>query len=240
MKHVLVIEAQMKQYRKPFYEALHESLHADGMQLTVAYSAPLPGELEKRDNCELHGEYGRKVKGYWIWNERLLFQPLLREIISADLVVIEHANKFILNHLLLALSLLRLKRIAYWGLGENLQTDRSRFSEWYKERTLNWVDGWFAYTAGTAEYLAMHGVPREKIVAVQNSIDTRGIRECVRGMNSGARETLRVELGIGPSAPVGIFVGMLQKVKAVDFLLRAGKRVRETIADFHLLIAISP
>jgi glycosyltransferase involved in cell wall biosynthesis len=237
MKRVLIIEAQMKQYRMPFYEGLHRALCADGFQLTVAYSEPTPEELEKRDNCELPHEYGVKVKAHWICGERILFQPLFREIISADLVIIDHANKFVLNHALLWLSLAKLKKVAYWGLGENLQEDRSAFSEWYKKLTLNWVDGWLAYTAGTAKYLTKQGVPQTKIVAVQNSVDTRGIGDRVRSLTPGAREKLRADLGIPRLAPLGIFVGMLHKVKSMPFLVQAGKRIRETAGDFHLIVA---
>ena len=49
MKNVLIVEAQMKQYRAPFYALLYEALHADGIQLTVAYSEPPASESWKKD-----------------------------------------------------------------------------------------------------------------------------------------------------------------------------------------------
>ncbi|MGB9465154.1 MAG: glycosyltransferase [Candidatus Acidiferrum sp.] len=236
MKRVLIIEAQIKRYRAPFYERMHSALSNEGVQLKVVYSAPAPSEAQKHDNCELPRDYGVKVKGYWIGNERLLFQPALREIAAADLIVIEQANKLILNHLLLPLSLCKIKKIAFWGLGENLQADRSPVSEWYKERTLDWVHWWFAYTEGTARYLQQHGVRPAKITAVQNSVDTRRIQSCVKNFSSNAKAALRAKLGIGPSVPVGIFVGMLHKVKSVPFLIHAGEMIRQTIPEFQLLV----
>lgn len=236
MKRVLIIEAQIKRYRKPFYERLNTALCKEGVQLKVVYSAPAPSEARKQDNCELPGEYGVKVSGYWIGKERLLFQLAFREIATADLVVVDHANKFLLNHFLLPLSLCKLKRAAFWGLGENLQAGGSRFSEWYKERTLNWVDWWFAYTEGTARYLQRRGVPPAKITAVQNSVDTRRIQTCVKNLTLNAKAALRAKLGIGPSAPVGIFVGMLHKVKSVPFLIQAAEKIRQTIPDFQLIV----
>ena len=184
MKRVLIIEAQIKRYRKPFYERLNNALSREDVQLKVVYSAPSPAEVRKNDNCDLPQEYGVKIKGYWFGKGRFLFQPALREVASADLVVIDQANRFILNHFLIPLSFFKLKRTAFWGLGENRQADRSRFSEWYKERTLNWVDWWFAYTAGTARYLQEHGVSPDKITAVQNSVDTRAIQMCVKNLSS--------------------------------------------------------
>src|SRR5580704_9482303 len=236
MKKVLIIEAQIKRYRKPFYERLNNALCREDVQLKVVYSAPSPAEERKNDNCDLPQEYGVKMKGYWFGKGRLLFQPALREVALADLVVVDQANRFILNHFLIPLSFFKLKRTAFWGLGENRQADRSRFSEWYKERTLNRVDWWFAYTTGTARYLQEHGVSRAKITAVQNSVDTRAIQMCVKNLSVSTRTALRVELGIGPSAPVGIFVGMLHKVKSIPFLIQAGEKIRQTIPEFQLIV----
>ncbi len=234
MKRVVIIEAQIKRYRKPFYERLHSALSMEGVASRVVYSEPAPSEALKRDNCELPRTYGVKVKGYWIGKERLVFQSALREIAAADLIVIEQANKFILNHFLLPLSLIKLKKVAFWGLGENLQVDRSLFSEWYKEKTLNWVHWWFAYTEGTARYLQLNGVSAAKITAVQNSVDTRRIQACVKNLSPNAKAVLRAKLGIGPSAPVGIFVGMLHKVKSIPFLIQAGEKIRESLPEFQL------
>jgi glycosyltransferase involved in cell wall biosynthesis len=236
MKRVLIIEAQIKRYRKPFYERLYSALRKEGVQLRVVYSAPAPSEAQKNDNCELPCKFGVKIKGYWIGKERLLFQPAFREVASADLVVVEQANRFVLNHFLLPLSVFKLKRTAFWGLGENFQEDRSPFSEWCKERTLNWVDWWFAYTEGTARYLRQHSVPPQKITAVQNSVDTRKIQLCVKKLSLHAKASRRASLGICPSAPVGIFVGMLHKVKSIPFLIQAGEMIRQTIPKFQLIV----
>jgi L-malate glycosyltransferase len=236
MKKVLIIEAQIKRYREPFYMRLHAALRGQSVQLEVVYSAPAPSEAQKHDNCELPHEFGAKVPGYWMGSERLLLQSAIKQIAAADLVIIEQANKFILNHFLLPLSLFRLKKVAFWGLGENLQACRSPFSEWYKERTLDWVHWWFAYTEGTARYLRQHGVPSAKITAVQNSVDTRRIQSCVQNMSPNAKAALREMFGIPRSAQVGIFVGMLHKVKSLPFLVEAGEKIRQTIPEFHLIV----
>ena len=236
MKRALIIEAQIKRYRKPFYERLHAALAREAIQLRVVYSSPSASEAAKHDNCELPREYGVKIKAWWLANKRLIFQPAFREIASADLVVMDQANKFVVNHFLFPLSLFKLKRIAYWGLGENLQSDRSRFSEWYKQRALHWVDWWFAYTEGTARYLQEHGVPAAKITAVQNSVDTRRVQRCVKNLSLNAKAALRARLGISSSAPVGIFVGMLHKVKSVPFLIEAGELIRQTLPEFQLIV----
>lgn len=235
-KRVLIIEAQIKRYRKPFYDLLYDGLRTTGIRLNVVYSSPSTAEANKDDNCDLPPRYGVKVPAYWFGRERLLFQPAFREIAAADLVVVDQANKFALNHLLLPLALFNLKKVAFWGLGENLQSDRSAFSEWYKQRTLNWVHAWFAYTEGTASYLAQRGVPSAKITAVQNSVDTRAMQAYIQSCSAAEKVTLRAALGVAPDAPIGIYVGMLHKVKSIPFLIEAGKKVRQSIPGFHLLV----
>jgi hypothetical protein len=121
--NVLIIEAQMKQYRVPFYHGLSAALAKSGVALKVAYSDPPASEASKRDTCDLPKEYGVKVKAYWLVRERLICQVALGEILKADLVIVDQANKFVLNHLLLLLSLSGIKRIAFVGHGVNARED---------------------------------------------------------------------------------------------------------------------
>jgi glycosyltransferase involved in cell wall biosynthesis/peptidoglycan/xylan/chitin deacetylase (PgdA/CDA1 family) len=236
VKKVLIIEAQMKQYRLPFYEMLYQRLRDAGIQLRVAYSDPSGQELQKRDNCILPLEFGLNAKASWLLNNRVLYQPLLGEIGAADLVITDHSYKLALTHYLLLLSRLGLKRVGFWGHGRNRQANTLQLREKYKKRTLNWVTWWFAYTAGTAEYLQRQGVPKSKITAVQNSTDTRRIQAHLRCLDADERARVRSAMGIPVAAPVGIFVGSLQKVKYVPFLLEASRAIRKSVSEFHLLI----
>ncbi len=236
MNQVLIIEAQIKQYRLPFYELLVERLRAKSIELQVVYSDPTPAEASKKDNCDLPGWYGKKVEGYWLLREKLLFQPVLGAALKADLVIVEQGNKFLLNHILLPLSNAGIKRVAFWGLGENRQDGRLPVSEWYRRRTLNWVSWWFAYTKGTARYLIENGVPDSKITAVDNAVDTTQLRNQVGSISPEQRLALREALGISSTASVGIFCGMLDKVKGLPFLLEAAKKIQLRVPEFHLIV----
>src|SRR5271155_3146243 len=121
----------MKHYRLPFFTRLHEALKRDGIELTVAYSAPNRIHSARADNCELPAAFGLKVKGDW-FADRLLYQPNWREIARADLVVIGPEIKYLINPILLLMSLLRMKTVAFWGLGPNMHPDRSPLAEWIK------------------------------------------------------------------------------------------------------------
>src|SRR5690348_326371 len=236
MKKVLIIEAQMKQYRVPFYLLLRDVLAANGIELRVAYSDPPPSEVSRNDTCNLPSPVGLKVPGYWLWPDRLLYQPLLTTALFFDLVIVDQGNRFLLNHFLLPLARVGARKIAFWGLGENRQAGRIVFSEWHRLKTLNWASWWFAYTKGTAGYLEQHGVPSSKITAVQNSVDTKEISSCVKNLTAEARLAIRERTGIPRTAPTGIYCGMLDKVKSVPFLIEASRIIKAKLTDFHLIL----
>ena len=226
----------MKQYRAPFFEKLDKHLRSDDIRLTVAYSGPTAAESQKKDTCELPMEYGLKVKGFWLWPERLLYQPLLRMALRSDLVIVEQANRNLLNHILVPLSRLGLRRVAFWGHGTNCQPEQIPLSEWYRRKMLNWASWWFAYTRGTGRYLESQGVPASKITAVQNSVDTQEIWEHVRRLTERGRTTLRAKLDIPATASVGIFCGMLDKTKELPFLIESSGIIKSRISDYHLIM----
>jgi glycosyltransferase involved in cell wall biosynthesis len=236
LKQVLIIEEQIKQYRLPFYELLVKELRNVDIDLRVGYSDPAPVEASKKDTCDLPVDYGIKVTGYRLLRGRFLLQPLFLAAMRADLVVIDQGNRFLLNHFLLPLSRVGLRRVAFWGLGQNCQQGQLRASEWYRRKTLNWVSWWFAYTKGTARYLVANGVPSSKITALDNAVDVSEIREHISRITAEDRIQLRGRLGIPMSAPVGIFCGMLDKVKSVPFLMESAKIIQARIPDFHLIV----
>jgi L-malate glycosyltransferase len=236
MKQVLIIEEQIKRYRLPFYELLVSELRNVDIDLRVGYSDPPVVEASKNDTCDLPVDYGMKVKGYRLLQEKLLLQPLFRAAMTADLVVIDQGNRFLLNHFLLPLCRMGLRQVAFWGPGRNRQEGQMRLSEWYRRTTLNWVSWWFAYTQGTASYLIANGVPKSRITAVDNALDTTEIRKRIRSFSLEDRTALRKRLRIPMSAPVGVFCGTLGKIKSLPFLIESAKMIQARMPDFHLIL----
>jgi glycosyltransferase involved in cell wall biosynthesis len=232
---VLIIQGQMKQYRVPLFEKLGRALRQDGIHLKVAYSDPRKGDGRK-DNCDLSPEIGLKVKGRWLFSGRALYQPLLKEVAAADLVIAEQANKYLLNYLLLVFSISGIRRIAFWGLGENMGEGRTEISEWLRRQIVAKVGWWFAYTDSTADYLTANGVRRERITVVQNAIDTHEFRALVAGIDEANLAVVRGQLGIGDGDPVGLFCAALSPDKGLRFLLAAAQTIKLTVPRFHLVI----
>lgn len=236
MQTVLIIQAQVKHYRVALFDGLHEALAVDGIRLRVAYSDPSPREKKKGDSSELSSEYGIKVKGIWICGERVLWQPLLREILAADLVIVEQANKHLINYILLMLSALHLKQIAFWGHGRNRQSRRYGVSERLKRALLNRVDWWFAYTTGAARYLVDAGVAARKITAVQNAVETTEFRTQLSGISQSEIAAARKALGISDGAHVGLFCGSVNRDKLPEFMIESARQIRQKVPTFELLV----
>lgn len=235
-RRVLIIQSQMKQYRVPFFCRLHEALEGDGIHLTVAHSDPVADELGKADNAELPGNVGLKVQGHWLFDNRLLYQSLWKPAGNAHLVVIEQANKYLANSLLLGLSRLKLKRVAFWGHGRNRQGDPESLSERVKRHTIKWVDWWFAYTEGVRDYVAALGYPPERITVVYNSIDTSEFGRVLANITLDEVCLARQRLSISQDAKVGLFCGGLYADKHLHFLFEACAQVRRRMSDFHLVV----
>ncbi len=235
MKRILIIEAEMKRYRAPFYRDLYAALRSQGIALRVAYSDPRATDISKGDHCELPDEYGMKVKGYWLVN-RLLLQPLVRHAAAADLIISSEGSRLLFSQLLLPFAACKLKKLALWGFGQNKQADRQPFSEWYKRKVLRYPSWWFAYTAGSAEYLMARGYPRERITTVQNAVDTGQISRWIAGLSADETASLRAQLHVPPASPVGIYCGSLEKCKNLPFLIESAKLVKRQIPDFHLVL----
>ena len=180
-------------------------------------------------------EFGHKVKAYWFGN-RLIYQPLWRQILLADVVIVGPEIKYLINPILLILSALCLKTVAFWGLGPNRHPDRSRLAEWFKERFFTKVDWWFAYTASIAEYLEKKGMPADRITNVQNASDTAELRRLMNDIPdedvAAAKETLT---GTRDSL-IGLYCGLMGEIKALPLLLETAMLVKRMCPKFHLVL----
>ena len=219
MTRVLIIETQLKQYRRRFLVELAATLQARDIELVVAYSEPSAAERAKSDTIDLPG-IAVKVPAVAL-GERIVIQRAWALARSADLVIVGQANGQLLNYALLARSRLGLQRVAYWGHGFNHQATRHGWSERVKRRLVSAVDWWFAYTPSVTRYLVQHGVPAEAITTVFNTVDSDELARAPREPHVGHR---------------GLYCGALVAAKQLEFLADAAAAIRERIPDFELVI----
>jgi glycosyltransferase involved in cell wall biosynthesis len=231
MKRVVIIEIQLKQYRRQFLVDLAATLRARDIELVVAYSEPSAGERAKGDTIDLPG-IGVKVPALAL-GRRLVVQGAWELSRDASLVIFGQANGQLLNHALLLRSRLGLQRVAYWGHGFNHQADRRGWSEWIKRRLLGAADWWFAYTPSVERYLVKHGVRAEAITTVFNTIDVDELAEAVATRDPAA---VRARLGLASTARIGLYCGALVPAKQLAFLADAVAAIREREPEFELII----
>ena len=235
MPKVVIIQTEVKHYRLPFFTGLYTALQQDGIDLRVLYSNSHPVPSLRKDCFDLLPHIGRRVPGYWFL-KRFIYQPIWKEIFQADLVITGSELKYIINPVLLLMSALKLKRIAFWGLGPNRHPTRSALAEFVKKPFFNRVDWWFAYTDSIAEYLCSEGMPRERITNVQNATDSGELKRLIEGIADHEMREAKIALTGSASTRIGLYCGMLQKIKAIPLLIQAARLVKQKCPDFHLVI----
>jgi glycosyltransferase involved in cell wall biosynthesis len=232
---VAIIWTHIPQYRHGFYEELRNKLHMAGIELVLIYGQPSPQHALKNDSIDL--PWGRKVQNTYFHFGRWEFcwQPILPLIEDADLVIVEMANKLLVNYILLLQNALGRKRVAFWGHGRNFQAKKAdRFSEWMKRALSTKVHWWFAYTDLSAGIISKLGFPETNITVVQNAINTAELETELEALNRTRIEQARRELGI-TGTHVGLYVGGMYPEKRLRFLLDSLVHIREQIPDFEMI-----
>jgi glycosyltransferase involved in cell wall biosynthesis len=229
---VLIVERQLLQYRVAFYNHLRTLLEADGIELQLLIGTGTPAEESKMDQVSLN--WAVRIPTRYILGTSLCWQPFGAYAKDADLVVVMHENKIIYNLWLLSFG--RPKRLAFWGHGRNMQSDRpDGIKERFKRWTVNKVDWWFAYTDTSAALVADTGFPSECTTIVENAIDTREMTAFCEQVNVEQCLRKRKELKLD-GGPIALYLGSLYKEKRLDFLLETAHRIRAAIPEFQLLV----
>lgn len=232
-REVSIIQRRMTHYRVALFERMRDTLAGKGIRLRLLHGDASPAERAKNDAGYV--EWAERLESRYLFGDRVCWQNFHGATKRSDLVIVTQENKLLFNHL--ALSLLRPRRIAFWGHGRNMQSVRPEgWAERYKSWTTRRADWWFAYTELSRNFVVQAGFDPERVTVVDNAVDTSGM---VREMNSvGAAELseLRKTLQIGDDARVGLFLGSLYAEKRVSFLLEAGRRLATSVPGFVLVV----
>ena len=229
---VVIIQRRMTHYRIPLFELMRDELNNAGIELTVVFGDPTPQEQKKMDSGTL--SWGVYVPCTYFLNGHICWQNAHALLHGADLVVVPQENKMLLNHLLLLKP--RRFKLAFWGHGANLQSDRPNgFKEHFKRWTTKQVDWWFAYTQMSADLVTVAGFPDHRVTLLNNAADASELHRQRQSNTSKETYALRKSLGF-ETGPVGVYVGSLYPDKRLDFLFAAAEAIHREVPDFHLLI----
>jgi L-malate glycosyltransferase len=126
-------------------------------------------------------------------------------------------------------------KFAFWGHGANLQENPKSLKNKFKYRFLTAADYWFAYTNNVKKFLLSKNVNNSKISVLNNSIDTKTLKETYDNLDNEYVENIKTELNIN-SNNIAIYCGGIYKEKRIDFLIEVVEKVRISIPDFHLVV----
>lgn len=231
---VAIVQRRMTGYRLPLFEDLRRRLQHHGVRLRVLHGEPTPAERLRRDGGEL--VWAERCETRYLAGGRLCWQDFGALTRASDLVIVTQENKLAYN--LVALTLRRPRRLAFWGHGRNLQARApDGASERFKRWTTRGADWWFAYTGLSRELVRADGFPDARITVLDNAVDTAALRALHAAVDEAGRTRVRRALGLPEGGPVAAFVGSLHADKRLGFLVDAAERLRARFPGFTLLVA---
>jgi L-malate glycosyltransferase len=233
---VVFVQPRVTHYRKRFWELLRERLSNQGVDLRLLVDDPDQATRSKKDLVTLDWAEAVPSRRLRVGSRYLLWQPILRRVRGADLVIVEQASRHLANYALIAWQYWRGPAIAFWGHGADLTGESpscvGELLKRYVSRRPSW---WFAYTAHSARIVRELGYDSARITVVNNSTDTRAITaarsEFVKGDTRHASGKRARTAGA-----VAAFVGSIYPEKRISFLLEAARLVKSQLPDFSLLV----
>jgi len=234
-KKVAIIWRYLPDYRVAFYHGLREYLLQRNIELELIHG---PTNGYGLNGTTEDAVPWAKCVNHWsatIGGIEVCWQPYSPYIRDVDLVIVEQANRLLLNYWLIARRPFCRQKIAFWGHGRDLQTSPRTVRNAWKRLFVTHVDWWFAYTEQVKEELVKCAFPAERITNVQNAIDTAALLRAKSEISDQQLNRLKQHLGLGVG-PIGIYCGRIYKEKRIEFLLETCRRVREQIPSFELIV----
>lgn len=236
MRNVIIVQRVLPHYRIEFFKQLRESLLDSGVSLTLMYGQQKPGTVPETVKVEYEWAHFISNSYFNVLNTELVYQKLPRLLKESDLIIVEQANRLLVNYRLLFLRMLGNIKLAYWGHGRNLQSPEAlNIKEKVKRKLMKSVDWWFVYTRLSATIVSAAGYPNKRITVVENSINTDEFKHALDSVTSGKLNLIREHLGLG-AGPVALYCGGMYPDKKLLFLLEAVEMIRDEITDFNFIL----
>jgi glycosyltransferase involved in cell wall biosynthesis len=234
MKKILILYKFLPQYRKEFFNLLRKELAEHEVELELIYGKITNIDTLKKDEVDIDWAKFIPNKKLKIGKTELLWQPCLKYLNDKDLVIVEEANKLIVNYYLMIVRHLSKFKLAFWGHGRNLRIATGSLRNRFKCLFINKCDWWFGYTNETKNILLANYYPESKITVVQNAIDTLSLRKYYNNIQECEIVDLKNRLGI-KNCKTGIYCGAMYPDKKLDFILETCLRVKKEIPEFNMI-----
>ncbi|MEM1330294.1 MAG: glycosyltransferase [Planctomycetota bacterium] len=221
-------QAAMPKFRVPFYRDLASR---PGIDLKVMYGSMAIPNVES-EGFERQHRVVKQLPGGLFWDS-----AHMRALASERLDAI--SMSWNTRYLSLFPGIRRAQKrgtgVVVWGHGysKNEGTLRKKL----RMRAAQLADAVVLYTPDVAERLVEEGLPREKVFVALNSLDQEPI-QAARDATLADRSALRAwqrEQGLD-QGPVLLFVSRLYEPNKVDWLITAGKRLRDKHPGLQVVI----
>lgn len=235
MPKVTFITESLRQYRGRFHELLREELNILDIEYHLIYGRASSSEQRKKDEIDLDWATKVENKYFRIGEINICWQPCWKYIKNTDLVIVEQANKHLINYLLMIKRIFGGPKLAFEGHGRNFQSsNKNNLKELFKQTYIRQVDWWFAYNELSAQIVKDAGFPSTRLTDTQNSIDMEELIKAHQSMRKQNIISMRREFGLG-MGPIGVFCGAMYKEKRMDFLVNACRLIKEKVSDFEMI-----
>jgi glycosyltransferase involved in cell wall biosynthesis len=232
---VVIIQQSLLRYRGAFFQELRDQLAASGIDLRLIEARPRE-QNDRGDELELSWAESAPARLIPLLGREAVWQRVLGVAAEADLVIVEQASRLLINYVLLARQMVGGTKLAYWGHGREFDTEQpDPLGTRLKEMTSKRVHWWFAYNELAAEAVRRLGYPADRITDVRNSTDTEHLRRLLDDGERYEQQAMLGRLGLRGGC-VGVYMGAMDPVKRLDFLLEAAQRVRADVPDFELVL----
>ena len=224
MYRVVILQKSLPQYREVFFTQLKNKLAENNISLELIYGGMNEG---RRDGVDIDWATYQENKYYNLGSLKLIWQPCLKQIKSSDLIIVEQADKLLINYILFFRKFFGKQKFAFWGHGINRQLKKGTPKNLFKRIFLKHASWWFAYTPGIKSFLIENGYPQDKITVVENAIDTKQMIEDYNSISKVELNSFREKYQLGSEEKLLIYCGALYKEKRIEFLIAAADRLIE-------------
>ena len=191
---VMFLQRVLPHYRISFFDKLNTLLFDKGIELVVVYGQEAEGQVPRSVLFDRSWAIRIKNKYIRMFGHELVWQAVGSHLAGADLIIIEQANRLLVNY---RLQLFSRSKVAFWGHGKNFQSSNYRT---IRERWKRWLavkcDWWFTYTQGGSNIVRSSGFDEKKITVVNNSIDTSDLTLVQAEISSELLSKLKAKLGL--------------------------------------------